>query len=99
MTARSSLRSGSSLPRSSSTWAFPTELQPSAADTRFDLAAALDAAVLLRVAIPDDAFTAEVLGTERVGNGVVIRDDGLILTIGYLVTEASTIWITTNRGE
>jgi S1-C subfamily serine protease len=83
----------------SSTWAFPTELQPTAADARFDLAAALDAAVLLRVAIPEDAFTAEVLGTERVGNGVVIRDDGLILTIGYLITEASTIWITSNRGE
>ena len=23
------------------------------------------------------------------GNGVVIRDDGLILTIGYLITEAA----------
>jgi S1-C subfamily serine protease len=83
----------------SSTWAFPTELQPSAAETRFDLAAALDAVVLLRTRIPEDAFTAEVLGTERVGNGVVTREDGLIVTIGYLVTEASTIWITTNRGE
>jgi S1-C subfamily serine protease len=29
---------------------------------------------------------------------VVIREDGLILTIGYLITEASTIWLTTNKG-
>ena len=52
----------------------------------------------LRAEIPEDAFTAPILGTERVGNGVVIRDDGLVLTIGYLITEASTIWLTTNKG-
>src|SRR6185295_6566702 len=38
------------------------------------------------------------LGTERAGNGVVIRDDGLVVTIGYLITEAESIWLTTNRG-
>jgi len=54
--------------------------------------------VHLRAVIPDDAFTAPLLGTERVGNGIVIREDGLILTIGYLITEASTIWMTTNKG-
>ena len=43
-----------------------------------------------RAEIPEDAFTAQILGTERAGNGVVIRDDGLVLTIGYLITEAST---------
>jgi S1-C subfamily serine protease len=53
---------------------------------------------MIRSEIPEDAFTAPILGTERIGNGVVIRDDGLVLTIGYLITEASTIWITTNRG-
>jgi len=79
-------------------WAFPDALQPSAEETAFDLDAALDAAVMLRSEIPEDAFTAPILGTERAGNGVVIREDGLILTIGYLITEAETIWITTNRG-
>jgi S1-C subfamily serine protease len=79
-------------------WAFPDALQPKADETAFDLDAALDAAVLLRTEIPQDAFTAPILGTERAGNGVVIRDDGLILTIGYLITEAEAIWITTNRG-
>jgi len=79
-------------------WAFPDALQPSAEDTAFDLEAALDAVLLLRAEIPDDAFTAGILGTERAGNGVVIRDDGLVLTIGYLITEAESIWLTTNRG-
>jgi S1-C subfamily serine protease len=79
-------------------WAFPDALQPDPAQARFDLAAALDAVVLLRAEIPADAFTASILGTERAGNGVAIGDDGLVLTIGYLITEASSIWLTTNRG-
>jgi S1-C subfamily serine protease len=54
--------------------------------------------VLVRTEIPEDAFTAPILGTERIGNGVVIRGDGLVLTIGYLITEASTVWLTTNSG-
>ena len=80
-------------------WAFPVEMRPKPEDWRFDLDAALDSVVLLRSEIPEDAFTAPILGTERIGNGVVIRDDGLVLTIGYLITEASTIWLTTNRGN
>jgi len=79
-------------------WAFPESLQPRAEETAFDLQAALDAVVQLKSEVPEDAFTAPILGTERAGNGVVIRDDGLVLTIGYLVTEAERIWLTTNRG-
>jgi S1-C subfamily serine protease len=79
-------------------WAFPAEMRPRPEDWRFELDRALDAVVQLRAQIPDDAFTAPLLGTERAGNGVVIRDDGLVLTIGYLITEASTIWLTTNKG-
>jgi S1-C subfamily serine protease len=81
-----------------SSWAFPTELQPDPDEVAFDLARALDSVVALRAEVPDDAFTAGVLGTERFGSGVVIRPEGLILTIGYLVTEASSVWITTNAG-
>jgi len=81
-----------------SQWAFPAALQPNPADTRFDLQAAFDAVVLVRAEVPEDAFTAQILGTERVGNGVVIRDDGLVLTIGYLITEATTVWLNTNKG-
>ena len=80
------------------TWAFPSELQPDADEVAFDLDAALDAVVTLRAEIPEDAFTAQTLGTERSGNGVVINDDGLVLTIGYLITEAESIWLTTNSG-
>jgi S1-C subfamily serine protease len=80
-------------------WAFPAEMRPRPEEWRFDLDSALDSVVGLRAEIPEDAFTAQILGTERAGSGVVIRDDGLVLTIGYLITEASTIWLTTNKGN
>ena len=79
-------------------WTFPEAAQPNPAEVRFDLDAALDAVVMLRAVVPEDAFTASILGTERIGNGVVIREDGLVLTIGYLVTEARAVWLTTNSG-
>lgn len=79
-------------------WVFPGNLQPKDEELDFDLGPVLDALVLLRAEIPDDAFTAPILGTERAGYGVVIREDGLLLTIGYLITEASSIWLTSNRG-
>jgi S1-C subfamily serine protease len=79
-------------------WAFPAEWQPSPGELQFDLDRALDSVVMLRSEIPEDAFTAPILGTERTGSAVVIGDDGLMLTIGYLITEAQTIWLTTNAG-
>ncbi len=68
-------------------------MQPKPQDYDFDLDTALSAVVGIKVTVPSDAFTAETLGTERAGNGVLIRKDGLVLTIGYLVLEAETIWI------
>ncbi|MEO6396650.1 MAG: S1C family serine protease [Devosia sp.] len=56
---------------------------------------ALRSIVALRSSIPEDAFTAAGLGTLREGSGVVIDDSGLVLTIGYLIMEASEIWMTT----
>jgi len=53
----------------------------------------------IRTIIPDDAFTAHSLGTVREGSGVVIRQDGLVLTIGYLITEAEEVWITRADGK
>ncbi|RPI42094.1 MAG: serine protease, partial [Betaproteobacteria bacterium] len=80
-------------------WAFRDALQPKADETQFDLARALDAMVLVRAEVPADGYTVSNLGTERGGYGAVIREDGLVLTIGYLINEASQIWLTSNRGS
>jgi len=77
----------------------PASLRPRAADQSYDLAAALQAVVSLRARVPEDAFTAAALGTERIGSAVMIRADGLFLTIGYLVTEAEEVWMTTAEGR
>jgi S1-C subfamily serine protease len=82
-----------------SDWAFPADLQPDPARLAFDLDAALASVVALRAEAPEDAFTASVLGTERSGSGVVIRGDGLVLTVGYLITEARTIWLAAGDGR
>jgi S1-C subfamily serine protease len=79
-------------------WTFPDELQPAASSLSFDLERVLRSVVLLRAEVPDDAFTAYNLGVERVGSGIVIRPDGLVLTIGYLITEAESVWLTTADG-
>jgi S1-C subfamily serine protease len=80
-------------------WSFPESLQPEYDEVSFDLDAVLNAVVSVRTEIPDEAFTASILGTERVGNGVVIGENGVVLTIGYLITEAETVWLTTNEGN
>ena len=83
----------------SSEWEIPPDLQPSPADHAFDLDEALRSVVAVKCMAPPDAFTAQTLGTERAGSGVVIRPDGLVATIGYLVTEAETVWLTTHDGR
>jgi S1-C subfamily serine protease len=77
-------------------WRVPPANQPRASDYAFDLDKALSSVVGLHSIIPPDAHSAETLGTERAGNGVVI-DDGLVLTIGYLITEAEAVWL--HRGD
>jgi hypothetical protein len=79
-------------------WEIPGEIQPKPGDCSFDLDRALGAVLGLRATVPEDAFTAGSLGTERAGSAVLIRGDGLVLTIGYLVTEAETIWLTSANG-
>lgn len=64
-----------------------------------ELRNALSSVVGLRSSVPADAFTAGTLGTEREGYGAVIRNSGLVLTIGYLTAEAETIWITMADGR
>src|ERR1700760_55772 len=79
-------------------WKVPFAFQPRSNDYSFDLEKALSAVVGLHSIIPPDAFTAETLGTERAGNGVVIGD-GLVLTIGYLITEAESVWLHLGDGR
>ena len=80
-------------------WQVSPAMQPKPADYGYDLDAALASMVALRALIPADGFTAETLGTERVGNGVIIGDRRLILTIGYLITEAESIWLHLSDGR
>src|SRR5438309_759378 len=79
-------------------WRVPPAYQPRSGEYSFDLDRALSSVVGLHSIIPADAFTAETLGTERAGNGVVI-DDGLVLTISYLITEAETVWLHLGDGR
>ena len=64
-----------------------------------DIDEMLRSVVAVRATIPDNAFTASGLGTLREGSGVVIGADGLVLTIGYLITEAEEVWLTTHEGR
>src|SRR3954462_153790 len=79
-------------------WKVPPAFQPRAGDFGFDLDAALTSVVGLHSIVPQDAFSAETLGTERAGNGVLI-DDGLVLTVGYLITEAEAVWLHLGDGR
>src|SRR6478672_2371866 len=79
-------------------WEIPGEFQPKPEDCGFDLDRALSGVLGVQATVPEDAFTASTLGTERAGSGVLIRQDGLVLTIGYLITEAETMWLTSEGG-
>ncbi len=79
--------------------AFASAPKPDPALLDFDLDAALRAIVALQSRAPDDAFSSSYLGTEREGNGVVIGDDGLVVTIGYLIAEADEILLGTEDGN
>jgi S1-C subfamily serine protease len=51
----------------------------------------LKAVVGVHAEVPGEARTADTLGRERQGTGVVIDGSGLVLTIGYLVVEAVAV--------
>jgi S1-C subfamily serine protease len=58
----------------------------------------LDAVVKVEAKVPPDARTAASLGASREGSGVVIDNDGLVLTIGYLMLEANEVAVVA-RGD
>ena len=77
---------------------FTAASRPEPDQLAFDLDAALAPVLSLQASAPEDAFSSSYLGTEREGNGILIGDDGLVVTIGYLIAEAETIILTTNDG-
>src|SRR5687767_894442 len=46
-----------------------------------------------------DARSSRSLGSEREGTGIVIDSNGLVLTIGYLITEAEKVELSTSDGK
>jgi len=59
----------------------------------------LTAVVGIHATVPAQARTAGSLGKERVGSGVLIDSNGLIVTIGYLILEAEQVEIVLPDGE
>jgi S1-C subfamily serine protease len=64
-----------------------------------EVADALPAVVGVHTTVPADRHSASTLGTEREGHGIVIDDEGLVVTIGYLIMEADSITITDINGR
>ena len=73
------------------------QVQEAFAQQRLDKV--LSSVVRLRAEVPGDARTAAALGQVREGNGVVIDDNGLVLTIGYLILEAQQVSLFAADGE
>jgi S1-C subfamily serine protease len=76
----------------------PADRRPQASAFDFDIDLTLSSVIGIRTTVPSDAFTAEALGTERVGHGVMIAPHTVVLTIGYLVTEADSVWLHLHDG-
>jgi serine protease Do len=63
------------------------------------LARANAAVVGVEVMAVEDASSIATLGRERQGSGVLIGDDGLVLTIGYLILEADHVDLVPGHGR
>ncbi|MDX1484306.1 MAG: S1C family serine protease [Alphaproteobacteria bacterium] len=74
-------------------------MEPNPENYQFDLEEKLRSVVGLRATVPADAHSAERLGTERAGSGCVISAEGLVVTVGYLVTEAESTWLVSSEGR
>jgi S1-C subfamily serine protease len=71
----------------------------SANDVEARIEALVGAVVRVRTRALDDARSNATLGQGREGSGVVLDDDGHVLTIGYLVIEPDSIQLTTAAGR
>ena len=72
---------------------------PTEDDVGFDLDVVLAAVRPLRSSVPADCHSAATLGMEREGSAILIDRSGLLLTIGYLIVEATDVTIGGPDGE
>ena len=80
-------------------WLTPVLMPSALAQPALEPQQVLAAIVGVHAEVPATARTAATLGTERDGSGVIIDQDGLVLTIGYLILEALTVDITLADGQ
>ncbi len=64
-----------------------------------ELVRASDAVLGVRSLATEGASSIETLGERRIGSGVVIGQDGLVLTIGYLILEADEVELQLDSGK
>jgi serine protease Do len=81
--------------------ATPAAATPGSETTRetVDVEKFFDSIVKVQVRAVPDARSSATLGVEREGSGVVIGDDGLVLTIGYLIVEADEVSLVDRHGR
>jgi len=72
---------------------------PKPEEVSFDLETGLASIVRLSSEVPEDTFSARTLGTERQGNAILLNDEGILLTIGYLVVDAHKITLHAKGGQ
>jgi len=73
---------------------------PAASDASYaQLVQAAKAVVGVKVRALPDARSNDMLGQERDGSGVLIDDQGLVLTMAYLVQEADVVQVTDSDGQ
>jgi serine protease Do len=65
----------------------------------FDAERFFDAIVKVHTRAVPDARSSATLGSEREGTGIVIGEDGLVLTIGYLIIEADEVSLVDQQGR
>ncbi|MGH8713318.1 MAG: S1C family serine protease [Casimicrobiaceae bacterium] len=83
------------------TTAAPADASPAApsAEPTLDAARVFGAIVKVSAHAVPDARSERSLGSQREGSGVVIGDNGLILTIGYLIVEADQVDVVDDHGR
>lgn len=90
------LRSIGTLVCCAALWAMPPAPAAAQSATMEDLVGAV---VRIKAFINPDGRSVSNLGREREGSGILIDENGLVLTIGYLMVEAHAAEVTTGTGR